>query len=163
MKLPMRFAADATVGRLGRHLRAAGFDTVCQHQSRHGNFFDAIDLERIILTRSMHLKLRFKSRPLVFLRDNDPFQQMIQVVRELNLGWCDVNPFSRCLACNDYIIEVPREAVAGRVPVYVWQCHHRFQACGKCGRIYWAGSHHDRMCKRLAGIFEQKDDLTHAC
>lgn len=163
MRQPVRFATDATVGKLGRYLRAAGFDTVCQHQSRQVDFFDIINLERVILTRSTRLRSRFQTRCLVFIRDNDPLQQMMQVVRELNLRWCDVKPFSRCLVCNDDIRQVARDAVAGRVPLYVWQRHHTFHACSQCGRIYWAGSHHNRMCKRLAAIFNQKDEKPHAC
>jgi uncharacterized protein len=159
----MRFATDATVGKLGRHLRSAGFDTLCQHQNRSGDFFDTIDDERIILTRTTWLHLRFKHRPLVFIRDNDPFQQMVQVVRELRLGLDDLNPFTRCLECNADIRQLNREAVTGRVPAYVWQRHHAFHACGECGRIYWAGSHHDRMRKRLSAIFQQRDEKTHEC
>ncbi|MCB2147130.1 MAG: Mut7-C RNAse domain-containing protein [Deltaproteobacteria bacterium] len=159
----MRFATDATVGKLGRHLRSAGFDTLCQHQSRRGNFFETIDGERVILTRTRLVKLRFKRRPLVFIRDNDPYRQMIQVVHELKLGWCDLNLFSRCLECNEAIRPVDRATVAGRVPAYVWQYHHTFHACAKCGRIYWAGSHHDRMIQRLLAIFKQKDGETHEC
>jgi uncharacterized protein with PIN domain len=157
----MRFATDASVGKLGRHLRSAGFDTLCQHQSRSGNFFETIDGERVILTRTTVVKSRFKNRPLVFIRDNDPYRQMMQVVRELNLGLRDLNPFSRCLECNEEILEVDRVAVTERVPVYVWQHHRTFHACGKCGRIYWAGSHHDRMVQRLSAIFKHKDEKTH--
>lgn len=159
----MRFATDATVGKLGRHLRSAGFDTLCQHQSRSVNFFETMDGERVILTRTSLVKLRFKHRPLVFIRDNDPYRQMIQVVQELKLGWRDLNPFSRCLECNEEILQVDRGTVAGRVPAYVWQRHHTFHACAKCGRIYWAGSHHDRMTQRLSAIFKQKDEKTHEC
>ncbi|MBC2713096.1 MAG: hypothetical protein HGJ94_19530 [Desulfosarcina sp.] len=153
----MRFATDTTLGKLGRHLRAAGFDTLCQHQCRRGDFFDTVEADRVILTRTTAVKVRFKSRPLVFIRNNDPFQQMMQVVRELGIGQSDLRPFSRCLECNMVISQVGRDAVRGRVPDYVWQRHQTFHACGKCRRIYWAGSHHDRMCNRLAAIPRQKE------
>ncbi len=157
----MRFAVDATLGKLGRHLRSAGFDTLCQHQSRDEDFFDTIDGERVILTRTRLLKLRFNSRPLVFIRDNDPFQQMKQVVRACDLRWRDAKLFSRCLACNEKLLRVDREAVAGLVPAYVWHRHDTFHACGRCDRIYWAGSHHDRMCRRLSAIFQDEDEKNH--
>ena len=65
------------------------------------------------------LKLRFNSRPLVFIRDNDPFQQMKQVVRACDLRWRDAKLFSRCLACNEKLLRVDREAVAGLVPATI--------------------------------------------
>ncbi len=159
----MRFAADATLGKLGRHLRAAGFDTLCQHENRQGSFFETIDAERVILTRTAEVVLRFQSRSLAFIRDNDPLLQMRQVVQELGIGHCDLRPFSRCLRCNIKLCRVNRETVYGRVPAYVWQRHETFHACGNCGRIYWAGSHHERMCRGLAAIFQQKDEKPHEC
>lgn len=161
-RLPLRFAADATVGKLGRYMRLAGFDTLCQHESRHGDYFDMVGLERVILTRSERLKSRLHSRPLILIRDNDPREQMAQVVRALTLEMDDVNPFSRCLACNEVIFQVSREEVTGRVPVYVWQHHYTFHACGKCDRIYWAGSHRQRMGQQLAAIFKGRDEKDHA-
>ena len=154
----MRFVTDATLGKLGRHLRAAGFDTLCQHRSGRIDFFDMIDAGRVILTRTTVVKRRFKCHPLIFIRDNDPLRQMIQVVRELRLGWGDVKPFSRCLACNTEIRPVDRDAVRARVPAYVWQHHQIFHACGQCQRIYWTGTHHDRMKERLVVIFQRKEE-----
>lgn len=156
-----RFATDATLGKLGRHLRSAGFDTLCQHQHRDADLFETIDDARIILTRTRRLRSRFRNRPLVFIRDNEPLQQMKQVVRELNLEWGDAKLFSRCIVCNQTVKRVDREAVRGLVPAYVWHCHLAFHACAKCGRIYWAGSHHDRLGKTLSTIFQQKDEKSH--
>ncbi len=150
----MRFAADATLGKLGRHLRAAGFDTRCQHQCRQADFWATIDTGRIILTRSTVLVQRFQDRHLIFIRDNDPLRQMIQVVRELGIGPGDGKPFSRCLACNRVIDPMDRQAAIGRVPAYVWQRHSRFHSCARCRRVYWAGSHHDRMREWLSKIFQ---------
>ncbi len=156
MRSALRFAVDASLGKLGRHLRTAGFDTLCQLRSQDKDFFDTIDPERVILTRTRLLKARYKTRPLVFIRDNEPLNQMKQVARELNLGWCGMDLFSRCIECNENLTVVDREAVTKLVPAYVWQHHQTFHTCGKCGRIYWAGSHHERTRRRLAAIFQDE-------
>jgi hypothetical protein len=78
---------------------------------RHGDFFEAIDTRRVILTRTTAVIQRYKDRPLLFIRDNDPLQQMMQVVRELDISRSDLKPFSRCLACNMDIFRVDREVV----------------------------------------------------
>lgn len=151
----MRFATDATLGRLGRHLRAAGFDTLCRHQSRQDDFFDAIDADRIILTRTQAVRRRFlPSRAVVFICDNDPWRQLRQVVRELGIRQRDARPFSRCLACNRCIDPLDKQAVKTRVPAYVWQRQRTFHGCAQCQRIFWAGSHHERMGQRLATLFQ---------
>lgn len=159
----MRFATDATLGKLGRELRAAGFDTRCQHEHRREDFFETIDARRVILTRTKAVERRFEGRRLVFIRDNDPLQQLIQVVRALNVKPAHLKPFSRCLVCNQATVPIGRDAVKGRVPDYVWQRHRTFHACRQCRRIYWAGSHHERMCKRLDAIFQQKKETDYEC
>ena len=121
-----------------------------------GDIQYTIDGERVILTRTRLLKVRFNHRPLVFINDNDPFQQMKQVVRARDIQWHEVDLFSRCLSCNEKLLKADRDAVAGQVPAYVWQHHDTFYSCGQCGRIYWAGSHHERMHRRLSALFQNE-------
>jgi uncharacterized protein len=70
---------------------------------------------------------------------------------------------SRCLICNVPVREVQREDVAGKVPERILEKTEIFHECPACGRIYWEGSHAERIKKRLTGSvsFEQQpDDLT---
>jgi uncharacterized protein with PIN domain len=153
----MRFATDPTLGKLSRHLRAAGFDTLYPHQRPIDDFFNGIDGERIILTRTKRLLKRLKNRPHLFIRDNDPFQQMQQVVDDLGIRRSDLHPLSRCLTCNLKVHRVDKAELRGRVPAYVWQNQSIFHQCDRCQRIYWAGSHHDRMWRRLGSLFENTE------
>jgi uncharacterized protein with PIN domain len=153
----MRFATDATLGKLGRHLRAAGFDTVCQHERGTHIFFNALETDRIILTRTVKVQVRYKHRPLLFIRDNDPIEQMIQVFKDLNIGPADINPFSRCLICNLEITPIEKQYLQGKVPVFIWQHHQKFYICNSCKRIYWSGSHHRRLTQRFETLFKIKD------
>jgi uncharacterized protein len=61
---------------------------------------------------------------------------------------------SRCLICNVPVREVQREDVAGKVPEGVFQRSRTFHECPECGRIYWEGSHADRIKKRLEVLGE---------
>lgn len=157
----MRFATDASLGKLGRLLRSAGFDTQCEHQSRDDDFLGKIESRRVILTRTRAVKQRFRGRRLIFIQHNDPLRQMLQVVRELNIRSSECKPFSRCLSCNRLIQPIDRQTVKHRVPAYVWQRHSSFHGCDQCRRIYWAGSHQDRMGKRLSTIFQKQESETH--
>jgi len=152
----MRFATDATLGKLGRHLRAAGFDTLCQHENRNNDIFNALESDRIVVTRTKALLTRLKHYPVIFIMDNDPFQQVVQVFQELNIRQSDVNPFSRCLSCNLEIETVDKQILGGKVPAYIWQHHQTFRVCNGCKRIYWAGSHHCRLLKQFDMIFKCK-------
>ena len=151
----MRFATDAALGKLGRCLRAAGFDTRCQHQSRRGDFFQAMAANRIILTRSTKIREAFGHRPLLFIQDNDPGQQFRQVVQALGIRPTDMRPFSRCLLCNRVVRRLDRNRVRGKVPEYIWEHRQAFHACPSCQRIYWAGSHRDHFVDQLTAVFKQ--------
>lgn len=152
----MRFATDATLGKLGRHLRAAGFDTVCQHESQDRDYFNRVAADRIILTRTLKYMARYKHRQLLFIRDNDPIEQLMQVFRDLKIGPADVEPFSRCLICNLKIKPIDKDVLRGKVPAYIWQHHRAFYVCSGCQRIYWAGSHHQRLTQNLEKIFNHE-------
>ena len=152
----MRFATDATLGKLGRHLRAAGFDTVRQHECQSEDFFDRVAVDRIILTRTSRYRVRYKQRQLLFVRDNDPREQFRQVIKDLKIGPGDINPFSRCLVCNLEIKPIDKEGLKGKIPAYIWQRHQTFCVCSRCQRIYWAGTHHQRLTRCFEKIFNHK-------
>jgi uncharacterized protein with PIN domain len=60
---------------------------------------------------------------------------------------------SRCLECNAPLLPRRREELAtGAVPDHVLATQERFTACPACGRIYWPGTHADRMLERLARL-----------
>ena len=157
----MRFAADATLGKLVRRLRSVGFDTVRCGQRDVLAFYDANSPDRVILTRTKLVQARFSDRVLVFVRDDDPQHQFLQVLKDLNIAFEDLRPFSRCLECNLVLYRVDKAAIVGKVPIYVWQRHHEFFRCDGCQRIFWAGSHRLRMQARLETVFNSKENSDH--
>jgi uncharacterized protein with PIN domain len=54
-------------------------------------------------------------------------------------------PFTRCLRCNDPLQAVPKEAVLERLPATTREHYQEFRQCPACARVYWAGSHYQRM------------------
>jgi uncharacterized protein len=61
---------------------------------------------------------------------------------------------SRCMECNAELGAVSSGAVAGRVPPGVVRDHEEFFLCGGCGRVFWHGSHWERISGRLERVFE---------
>jgi uncharacterized protein len=60
---------------------------------------------------------------------------------------------SRCMECNGELVVVPSGAVAGLVPRGVARDHDEFFLCEGCGRIFWHGSHWDRISGLLNRVF----------
>jgi uncharacterized protein with PIN domain len=60
---------------------------------------------------------------------------------------------SRCMACGGVSETVAREAVEDLVPPGVLRDHESFFLCQNCDRVFWHGSHWQRMSARLDRVF----------
>jgi uncharacterized protein with PIN domain len=144
-----RFFADVMLGRLARVLRFLGLDTTygtCGE--RPALLEEAILSGRIILTRDRRLKAYGCRRVLV---ESDHWtEQLVQVAGEIGIAPDDLAAFSRCSRCNDVLAPVQkRDEVRDLVPSYTYATKERFTRCPRCKRVYWSGSHVERMNRRL--------------
>ena len=144
-----RFLADAHLGGLARFLRMLGFDTL-HDQALHDREIRRLAHEesRIVLTRDRELlKCRDIARGY-YVRALKAELQLREVAGRYRLDG-RARPFSRCLHCNLPLAPLEKAAAAGRVPAGVLERHERFTTCGGCGRIYWPGTHYERMRSTL--------------
>ncbi|MGH9254513.1 MAG: Mut7-C RNAse domain-containing protein [Vicinamibacterales bacterium] len=145
-----RFVADVHLGTLARYLRLLGFDT------RYGN--DLTDAElalltahgrRVLLTRDVGLLKRKSVVRGHWLRSRDPEEQLEEVVAALQLQRA-LRPFTRCMGCNGCLAPIVRLAVRGAVPDRVYRRFRAFVRCRRCRRIYWRGTHFQRLQRLVA-------------
>ncbi|MEJ2155776.1 MAG: Mut7-C RNAse domain-containing protein [Desulfobacteraceae bacterium] len=138
---------DATLGRLCKWLRMMGidaeWDTATPDPERLKLLTD-ID-QRWVLTRSRRVFEKLGPNRSLLLRPNSPLDQMRQVIRHFKIERNDLQPLSRCSRCNHPMSETAKPNIIGRIPDYVWQRHDRFMSCSRCRRIYWPGSHVQRI------------------
>lgn len=73
------FAAERTLGRLGKWLRLLGFDTIIETECPRGRFFEHGG-GRILLTRTRRVMTVQAALKPVLIRANDPFEQLGEVV-----------------------------------------------------------------------------------
>ncbi|MHC4100871.1 MAG: Mut7-C RNAse domain-containing protein, partial [Planctomycetota bacterium] len=80
-----------------------------------------------------------------------PMAQLREV--EAVFGICrDARPFTRCSRCNTGLHAVARDEVKGEIPPRVLLGHERFLRCPRCRRVYWDGSHVDRIRRALGRV-----------
>lgn len=146
---PPRFLADAHLGALARQLRLLGFDTLLANDhADHELALLARDEDRIVLSRDRELlKHRLVHRGR-WLRSQRPDAQLAEVAAHYALRE-RLRPFSRCLECNGLLAPVAREAVLPRLPPAVAAGHREFVRCAGCGRVYWPGTHWQRLMRRV--------------
>jgi len=140
-----RFILDVHLGRLARYLRMLGFDTIWRSDWGDSEIIDkALEEGRIILTRDVGILKQKRVTHGYWLRSVRPAQQLAEVVKALDLQG-QARPFTRCMECNGPIRPVAREELAGRVDPDIWRRFEAYRECADCGRVYWQGSHWQRM------------------
>ena len=145
-----RFVADRMIGRLARMLRLLGYDTLYQPELKPAALAELAQREdRIILTRG-DTRLRFPGATNVFsVKSEYPAEQLREVVAQFSLD-PKSGLWTRCTVCNGCISPVEKEAVRNLVKPKVYDVYSEFYRCAGCGRVYWHGSHVERILKNLS-------------
>ena len=147
----MKFVADAMLGRLAKWLRILGHDTAYFPNLEDQELVRLARAEdRVLLTRDTELTRRRGLRSLLVESDRLE-EQLGQLLRDLSL---DMDSPARCARCNALLEAIDRAAAKGRVPPYVYRRHSEFTLCPACDRVYWRGTHWQRMRERIDQIRE---------
>jgi hypothetical protein len=145
-----RFVVDVNVGRLARKLRLLGFDAAYHHSWEDESIADLAAREgRIVLTKDIAL---LKRRLVVwgrYLRAEDPTRQLLEVLSVFGLSG-PYSPLSRCLDCNAELEAVAKERILHLLEPKTKRYYEHFSRCPVCGKIYWAGSHQERIMQWLS-------------
>ena len=145
------FACDAMLGGLARWLRAAGYDAVWRYgieddelvalAAREARWLLTSDLgifERRVITRG--------ELPSLYIPPGtNTTEQLGFVMNKLGLAIRE----SRCMACGGGLAHVPKTSVREVVPEKSFRRHEDFTRCGRCGKVFWEGTHRGRICRRL--------------
>lgn len=151
MTQPLLFACDAMLGGLARWLRAAGYDAAW------GADIDDWDLirlarreSRVLLTSDTGIFkigiVRDGDVPALFIPHGlSKLEQLTFVMQKLNLSRRD----PRCMACGGDLVAVAKEQVRDRAPPRSYAWLDRFYECRRCGRLFWEGTHWQRIVQIL--------------
>jgi hypothetical protein len=147
-----RFILDNHLGKLATYLRILGFDA-----NYHNDYQDdelakvTVDEDRILLTRDRQLLMRKTIHYGYWVRSLLPEEQIVEIIRRFALPDL-ITPFRRCLRCNIPLEPVEKNSILHRLEPLTNKYFREFHACPTCDRIYWKGSHYDRMVKLIARV-----------
>ena len=142
---PRRFVLDIHLGRLASYLRMLGFDTLFP-ENYDDDFLAQLahDENRIMLTRDQGL---LKRKVVIFgywMRETNSRRQLREIVQRFDLA-PRMEPFKRCTHCNGVLQPVDKDAVLDRLAPDTARYYDHFRICPDCERIYWQGSHYERI------------------
>jgi uncharacterized protein with PIN domain len=151
----IRFLADDMVGRLARWLRVLGYDTASAGSMSDTEVAALARREgRTVLTRHAALAERFPDLDVFVIDDENPWMQLSRVVAHFRLDTESGLFFTRCSVCNGLLEKIDKVRYRERIPPKSYAAFADFWRCPGCGRIYWAGTHVERMREQLGRLRE---------
>ena len=144
------FLADAMLGSVARKLRIFGFDTFYT-ASIHDDIILKIATEqnRIILTCDRELFKRILKKGLtgVLLNSHSDIENIAHILAKNGISSVRFHQqYSRCAKCNGLLIKKTRADVKAHfIHLRSLMSHEQFYQCSICNKIYWKGSHFERI------------------
>ena len=151
-----RFVLDTHLGRLAAYLRLFGFDTLYRNDYSDKTLAEiSANEHRILLTRDKQLLMRKQITHGYYVRTTQPRKQLVEIFQRFDLHKSQ-QPFIRCMHCNGDIRPVPKEEIESRLLPHTKTWHHEFWQCSQCHKIYWKGSHYQRLQQIVAAINDKE-------
>ena len=154
LKGERRFVLDTHLSKLAAYLRMLGFDSLYRNDYRDEELARiSANQQRTLLTRDRGLLKRSIVIHGYLVRKTYPQLQMMEVLSRFDL-FASISPFRRCLHCNAPLQAVPKESIQHRLQPKTRQHYDEFHICRKCDRVYWKGSHYQRMQGLIACVIQ---------
>ena len=148
----LKFVADSMLGTLAKRLRMLGYDVIFLGDVADRELIKVSKEEgRILLTRDTNIvKIRGVNACLIKSTRVNP--QLREVVKKLNLKIDRKRMFTICSECNVPLSDIDKKSIKDKVPKLVYDSFKEFKTCTSCKRIYWPGTHYERLLEEFKGL-----------
>lgn len=167
--LPLRdpkFLCDVHLGKLARRLRLLGLDVRFDPHAEDAELIETARAEgRILLTRDRRLLMHNAVTRGIFVQHNDADAQTKELLDRLDLRE-ECKPFTRCTVCNGRLRALTEDETRSgpmrdRIPERILQACTTFTVCLDCGRVYWKGSHYDKLDAVVHDLLDSDEAARH--
>ncbi len=151
LRIP-KFIAGIHLGSLAKYLRMLGFDVQYKNNFTDDEIIEISSKEkRAILTKDRGLLKNNRITHGYWIRKAGLEEQVKEVITRFDLK-DEIKEFFRCLECNHILGAIEKEKIKGRVPPKVIERLNEFWYCKHCDKVYWKGSHYEKMLKFIERI-----------
>ncbi|HVO74648.1 MAG TPA: Mut7-C RNAse domain-containing protein [Ignavibacteriaceae bacterium] len=150
----MKFITDVHLGALTKYMRMLGLDTVYKNDYHREDIIKiSVKEKRVILTKDRELLKRNEITHGYWIRSNKIEEQLKELIERFHLK-NEINEFARCLICNTQLINIDKKEVQEKIPPKVNEHQNEFYYCSNCNKIYWKGTHYEKMRVKINGILK---------
>jgi len=152
------FIVDAMLGKIARKLRIFGFDTVYDPNIddmeilNSSKYYDG----RTVLTNDRALFRRCKKKGIgtILLDSKIEIENLVTIFRSLDIKSISVQTLPHlCTCCNGILDTITdKNSIKNQIPDRLLQSKNIFYKCSKCNKIYWIGSHMERIACLIKDI-----------
>jgi uncharacterized protein with PIN domain len=149
-----KFLCDQMLGSLARWLRFFGFDTLfIKNDIEDSELLKIAEKEnRVIITRDKELIIRANKLKLKIIHINSiNLDDQLKIVLN-NIKIDEDIILSRCSLCNSLLEEIEKENYKDKIPSNIYNNTDEFFFCNSCKKIYWKGSHFDKIIEKIFAI-----------
>lgn len=148
------FLADEMLNDVAVWLRLCGFVAVYKKWGSDSEIIaEALKSGSIVLTSDKELALRCTKdgAKVILLPVWDKHEE--KLVKALSgAGIKEIFPETVCTSCNGELKKASKEEVRGKAPDAILDKFDDFLVCSSCGKVFWHGSHWERIKEALDGI-----------
>ena len=147
------------LGSLAKWLRILGFDTFYARRDLQDE--DVLNIakkeNRVLITRDVELVWKSKKNNIKTIKITSTLldEQLAVVLKNIKIDKKSL--LSRCTICNTPVETIEKHLVKKRVPKKVFENNNTFWRCPRCDKIYWKGSHFEKILGKINEI-EKKSD-----
>ncbi|MEA3558393.1 MAG: Mut7-C RNAse domain-containing protein [Candidatus Thermoplasmatota archaeon] len=147
------FVCDEMLKKLTRWLRIAGYNVISPSMKDDGEIAKlSIETDRVLITRDKDLSKR--KGPTTLLMISDDLDLQLEEIKRYIFTIKDPRGRSRCPLCNGDLSYVKRAeltpSMIETIPGRTLSSFDTFFICCECNKIYWKGSHWNRIIERLS-------------
>ena len=144
------FIVDAMLGKIARKLRIFGYDTVYDSNIDDTDILNSLKYHgRIVLTSDRVLFRRCKKKGIetILTDKGSEIENLVTIFRSLEVESVSAQKLSHlCTCCNGPLITViDKNSIKDQIPDRLLKSKNIFYKCSQCHKIYWIGSHMERI------------------
>jgi len=93
---------------------------------------------------------------VIHIKNDTELKQLVQIFKNFKLSKVVVSGnTARCTECNGELVTIKKDMVVDKVPKGVLEKIDNFWNCTNCNKIYWEGTHIERLQKFVDELNEK--------